>query len=69
MEPNSVFYRRRISEELASAERSVTGAARLRHYQFIDAYLSHLEAIGERPPITRSELARLKAYCGDATVA
>lgn len=63
MEPDVLYYRRRISEELAAADRAITAAARLRRLQVIDAYLGHLERIGERLPISRDELATLKAEC------
>ena len=64
MEPDVPYYTRRISEELAAADRAVTGAARLRRLQVIEGYLGHLERIGERLPISRDELAVLKAECG-----
>jgi hypothetical protein len=63
MEPDVLYYRRRIAEELAAAERAITGAARLRRLELIDAYLAHLDEIGERLPISRDELARRKAEC------
>jgi hypothetical protein len=63
MEPDVVYYRRRISDELGAAKRAITGAARMRRLQIIDAYLAHLERIGERLPISRDELSKLKAEC------
>ena len=69
MEPDVLYYRRRISEELSGAERAVTGAARLRRLQLIEAYLTRLETIGERPPISKDEIARLKEACTAPTVA
>lgn len=67
MEPDVLYYRRRISEELSAAERAVTGAARLRRLQLIEAYLEHLETIGERPPISKDEIAKLKDACASPT--
>lgn len=69
MEPDFLFYRRRISEELAAANRAITGTGRLRHFQLIEAYLSHLERIGEGLPISRGEIERLKADCTASPVA
>lgn len=69
MEPDVLYYRRRISEELAGAERAVTGAARLRRLQLVEAYLSHLESIGERLPIAKDELEKLKDSCSASTAA
>lgn len=60
MEPDALFFRRRIAEELAAAERAVTGAARLRRYQLVEAYLWQLERRGERLPVSKDELADLK---------
>jgi hypothetical protein len=67
MEPDVLYYRRRISEELAAADRAVTGAARLRRLQLIEAYLEHLETIGERLPVSKDELTKLKAACSATT--
>jgi hypothetical protein len=69
MEPDVVFYRRRIAEELAAAERAITSAGRLRHLQLIDGFLVHLERIGERLPIARDELAKLMAARNASPVA
>jgi len=63
VEPDALFFRRRIAEELAAAERAVTGAARLRRYQLVEAYLWQLERRGERLPVSKDELADLKAQC------
>ena len=63
MEPDVLYYRRRISEELAAAERAVTGAARLRRLHLVDAYLLRLETKGEWLPLSRDQLASLKAQC------
>ena len=63
MEPDVLYYRRRVAEELAAADRAITDAARLRHLRLVEAFLAHLEAIGERLPISKDELARLKADC------
>ena len=60
VETDVLFYRRRISEELAAAERAITGAARARHFQLIDAFVARLEVIGEKLPISRDELERLR---------
>ena len=43
MEPDSRFYRRRASEELAAAKRAVTPAARDRRVQLARAFLSRLK--------------------------
>ena len=66
VEPDSLFFRRRISEEMAAAERAVTGAARLRRYQLVEAYSAHLAERGERPPLSTDELAKLKKACKKA---
>ena len=42
MEPDSRFYRRRASEELAAAQRAVTPAARDRRILLARAFLSRL---------------------------
>lgn len=67
MEPDVLYYRRRISEELAAADRAITAAARMRRLHLVDAYLSHLQNIGERLPISKEELTRLKADCTGVT--
>jgi hypothetical protein len=69
VEADVVYYRRRILEELKAADRAITGAARLRHLQLVDAFLVRLESTGERLPISRDELARLKAASTTSTVA
>jgi hypothetical protein len=69
VEANVVYYRRRVSEELRAAERAITEAGRLRHLELVDAFLSRLESIGERPPISRDQLARLKAEATGSPVA
>jgi hypothetical protein len=69
VEADVIYYRRRISEELRAAERAITGAGRLRHLQLVDAFLVRLESIGERLPISKDELAGLKAAATDSTVA
>ena len=60
MEPDALFYRRRISEELAAAERAITPAGRLRHFLIVEGFANHLERLGERSPISREDLARMK---------
>lgn len=42
MEPDSRFYRRRASEELAAAQRAVTPEARNRRIQLARAFMSRL---------------------------
>jgi hypothetical protein len=69
VEPDVQFFRRRISEELAAAERSITEAARLRRYQLVEAYLAHLEERGVQLPNLKKELAKLKAGCIGSPVA
>jgi hypothetical protein len=69
VEADVVYYRRRISEELRAAERAITSAGRSRHLELIDAFLVRLESIGERLPISRDELARLKAASTSSTIA
>ena len=43
MEPDTRFYRRRASEELAAASRAVTQAARDRRIQLADLFLRRLK--------------------------
>ena len=43
MEPDTRFYRRRATEELAAAQRAVTPAARDRRIQLARAFLSRLK--------------------------
>jgi hypothetical protein len=69
VEADVVYYRRRISEELRAAERAITDAGRLRHLQLVDGFLSRLESIGERLPISRDQLARLKDEAAGSPVA
>jgi len=69
MEPDTLYYQRRITEELAAARRAVTGAARLRHFQLIEAFAARLEALGYPAPIAKDELERLKADCAESAVA
>jgi hypothetical protein len=68
VEPDYLFYRRRIAEELAAAERAITGAGQLRHFELIGTFLSHLERLGEPLPMSRDELAKLKAECSGSLV-
>jgi len=63
VEPDALFFKRRIAEEMAAAERAVTEAARLRRYQLIEAYSAHLEKRGERPPVSTDQLSRLRSAC------
>ncbi len=43
MEPDTRFYRRRASEELAAASRAVTEAARDRRMQLAEVFLRRLK--------------------------
>jgi hypothetical protein len=44
MEPDTRFYRRRATEELAAASRAVTAAARDRRIQLAHTFLRRLKA-------------------------
>ncbi len=68
MEPDALFYSRRISEELAAAERAITSAGRLRHLLLIEAFMARLGAMGHPSPISKDELARLKADCVESSM-
>ncbi|MGZ2413048.1 hypothetical protein ACUXST_002490 [Sphingomonas sp. F9_3S_D5_B_2] len=68
MEADYLYYRRRIAEELSASERAITGAGQLRHLELVGTFLSHLERLGEPLPISRADLARLKAERTEAEV-
>jgi hypothetical protein len=64
VEPDVLYYRRRIADELGAAKRAVTSPARLRHLQLVEAFLARLEEAGEPLPIPKAELRGLKASSG-----
>ena len=50
MESDIRYYRRRACEEMAAADRAVTGAARDRRLQLVDMYLAHLKSLNAPSP-------------------